>query len=59
MLTRKAPLEDDDLIDALERELEQGVQIDWLPGTEEDSKQTVLGGLIAVDEHVSVRELKD
>ena len=54
---KKKPLEDDDVIDVLERELEDGVQIDREPEIEEDSKQTVLGGLISAEEHVSVHEL--
>jgi hypothetical protein len=58
MLTRKAPLEDDDLIDVLERELERGVHVDRPPEIEQDSKQTVLGGLISAEEHVSVRKLE-
>jgi hypothetical protein len=58
MLKKKTPLEDDDVIEVLERELEQGVQIDRSPEIEEDSKQTVLGGLITAEEHVSVHPLK-
>jgi hypothetical protein len=61
MLIKRAPLEDlenDEVIDVLERELEEGVQIDRPPEIEEDSKQTVLGGLVSAEEHVLVRELK-
>ena len=58
MLKKKAPLEDDDVIDVLERELEEGVHVEQSPEIEEDSKQTVLGGLITAEEHVSVHEWK-
>ena len=58
MLTRKMPLEDDEVIDVLERELEEGVHVDRAPGIEEHSEQTALGGLISAEEDVSVRELK-
>jgi hypothetical protein len=58
MLIKRAPLEDDEVIDIFERELEEGVHIDRPPEIEEDSKQTLLGGLISAEEHVLVRELK-
>ena len=59
MLTRRAPLDDDeDLIDLLERELEQGVHIDRLPEVEEMSTESTLGGLVATEEHAMVKELK-
>ena len=57
MLSRKKPLEDDDVIEVYERELEEGVHIDREPEVEEDSSQQILGGLISAEEHVSVREL--
>ena len=56
MLSRKKPLEDDDVIDVIERE-EEGVHVDREPEIEEDSSQQILGGLISAEEHVSVREL--
>jgi hypothetical protein len=58
MLVRKAPLEDDELSDVLERELEEGVHIDRPVEIEEDSEQQALGGLLGATEHVVVRELK-
>jgi len=56
MLSRKKPLDDDDVIEVYERELEEGVHIDREPEVEEDSSQQILGGLISAEEHVSVRE---
>jgi len=56
MLSRKKPLDDDDVIEVYERELEEGVHIDREPEVEEDSSQQMLGGLIRAEEHVSVRE---
>jgi hypothetical protein len=58
MVTRKAPLDDDDLIDLLERELLEGVKIEQAPGFVEDTQQTALGGLVKAEEHVRVRELE-
>ena len=58
MLIRKAPLEDDELSDVLEREFEEGVQIDRPVEIDEESEQNVLGGLFGAREHVVVRELK-
>ena len=57
MLSRKKPLEDDDVIEVYERELEEGVHIDQEPEVDEDSSQKILGGLISAEEHISVREL--
>jgi hypothetical protein len=57
MLLRKAPLEDDDLIDIVEREAE-GVQVDWGQATEEQALDSVFGGLLTARRVVHVRELK-
>jgi len=56
MLSRKKPLEDDDVIEIYEREGE-GVHIDLVPGFEEDSAQQMFGGLIGANEHISVHEM--
>jgi hypothetical protein len=59
MLRKRAPLDDDhDLIDLLERELEQGVHIDRSPEVEETSTESSLGGLVVTEEHALVKELK-
>jgi hypothetical protein len=60
VLIRTAPLEDDDMVDLLERELEEGVQIERGPDATitEDAKQNLLGGLVIAEEHVTVRDLK-
>jgi hypothetical protein len=57
MLRKRAPMDDEDLIDLLERELEQGVQFDCPPESEEDSQQSLFGGLVTAEEHVTVHEM--
>jgi hypothetical protein len=57
MVTRKTPLVDCDFAEIFEREVEEGVHIEKTPEFEEGSAQEVLGGLIRVEEHVSVHEL--
>lgn len=57
MVTCKAPLEECDFAEILEREVEEGVHIEKTTEFEEDSAQEVLGGLISAEEHVSVHEL--
>jgi len=58
MLRKRAPLDDEDLIDLLERELEQGVHIDRSPEVEKTSTESTLGGLVTTEEHALVNELK-
>lgn len=55
MLKRRAPLDEDNMMDLLERELERGVQIEWWTTVDEDAKQSLLGGLVTAEEHVSVK----
>jgi hypothetical protein len=42
--------------DLLERELDRGVVVEFPAATEEDSVQTLLGGLITAEEHVDTRK---
>ena len=42
----------------LERELEHGVFVDQGPFVDENSEQTVLGGLVTAHEHVTAREAR-
>ena len=60
MLTRKAPLTSgtDTEIDLIEREMEGGVYVEQPLELHEHHVTEKLGGLVEVEEHVDVRQLK-
>ena len=60
MLRRMRPLESgsDTEIDMIEREMEGGVVVEQPLEVHEHSVEERLGGLVEVEEHVDVRELR-
>jgi hypothetical protein len=61
MLRRKAPLQSgtDTEIDLIEREMEGGVYVEQPLEVHEHSVDERLGGLVEVEEDVSIRKLKE
>jgi hypothetical protein len=59
MITRLSPLSSgrDTEIDMIEREMEGGVVIIQPPDIDEHYLDERLGGIVAIEEHVQVREL--
>jgi hypothetical protein len=60
MISRLHPLESgrDTEIDMIEREMEGGVVIIQPPEVHEHHSEARLGGLVEIEEHVDVREIK-